>query len=159
MNNGTFEIRRAAENDAEAIHEITRDAFRKYCEMAGISDIEALHESLEDVKRDIAEKTVLVAYMDGTVVGSLRLTMDEQTKTAYLGRFGVSGLYRNNGIGKALVGVADMTARRHGMEKTRLHTASKVAELMRFYYSRGFYAESVSSERGYLRAEMVKELV
>lgn len=157
--NGVFQIRGATEADAEAILEITRDAFGKYCKMAGIADIEALHESLDDVKRDIAEKTVLVAYLDNIVVGSLRLTFDKESKTAYLSRFGVSREYRNNGIGKALVNVADMNARRRGMKRMRLHTASKLAEIVRFYYSRGFYIESVSGERGYLRASMVKEYI
>lgn len=157
--NGVFQIRGATEADAEAILDITRDAFGKYCKMAGITDIEALHEGVEDVKRDIAEKTVLVAYLDNIVVGSLRLTFDEETKTAYLSRFGVSREYRNNGIGKALVNVADMNARRRGMKRMRLHTASKLTEIVRFYYSRGFYIESVSGERGYLRAEMVKDYI
>lgn len=157
--NGVFQIRGATEADAQAILEITRDAFGKYCKMAGIDDIEALHESIEDVKRDIAEKTVLVAYLDNVVVGSLRLTFNEVAKTAYLSRFGVSREYRNNGIGKALVNVADMNARRRGMRRMRLHTASKLAEIVRFYYSRGFYIESVSGDRGYLRAEMVKDYI
>ena len=157
--NGLFQIRGATEADAQAILDITRDAFGKYCKMAGIADIEALHETIEDVKRDIAEKTVLVAYLDNIVVGSLRLTFDDEAKTAYLSRFGVSREYRNNGIGKALVNVADMNARRRGIKRMRLHTASKLAEIVRFYYSRGFYIESVSNERGYLRAEMVKDYI
>lgn len=155
--NGVFQIRMATEADAEAIYSITREAFRKYCEMAGISDIEALHETVGDVRRDIAEKTVIVAYLGETVVGSLRLTFDDSSKTVYVSRFGVSRQYRNNGIGKALSNVADMLAVSRGMERSRLHTATKLAEIVRFYYSRGYYIESVSGERGYLRAEMVKE--
>ena len=155
--NGVFQIRFATEADAEAIHSITCEAFRKYCEMAGIPDIEALHETVDDVRRDITEKTVVVAYLDSTVVGSLRLTFDEAAKTAYVSRFGVSRTYRNNGIGKALSNVADMIAKSRGMRCARLHTASKLAEIVRFYYSRGYYIESVSDDRGYLRAEMVKD--
>ncbi len=155
--NGVFQIRMATEADAEAIYSITREAFRKYCEMAGLSDIEALRETVEDVRRDIAEKTVIVAYLDNTVVGSLRMTFDSAALTAYISRFGVSRQYRNNGIGKALSNVADMIARGRGMRQARLHTAAKLAEIVRFYYSRGFYIESVSKDRGYLRAEMVKD--
>lgn len=155
--NGVFQIRMAAQDDAEAIWSITCEAFRKYCEMAGIPDIEALHETVDDVRRDIEEKTVIVAYLDKTVVGSLRLTFDSDTKTAYVSRFGVSREYRNNGIGKALSNVADILSKSRGMERARLHTAAKLTEIVRFYYSRGFYIESVSGERGYLRAEMVKD--
>lgn len=151
-----FEIRTAELKDAEVIHEITVEAFQKYCAMAEIADIEALHETVEDVRMDIEEKIVIVAYMNGVAVGSLRLGVENET--AYLSRFGVRAAYRNNGIGKALANAADMAARRMGVRRIRLHTASRVSEIMRFYYSRGFYAESVDSERGYLRAEMVKEL-
>lgn len=159
MNNGFFEVRRAKAEDAAAIAEITKDAFTKYCEMANIADIEALHETQEDVRRDILTKTVLVAYIDENVVGSLRLTFDDKTKTAYLSRFGVSGAYRNNGIGKSLVNMADITAVRRGMKHMRLHTASKVAEIMRFYYSRGFYVEDVSRSAGYIRVSMIKDYI
>lgn len=154
--NCMFEIRLASPSDAEAIHSITAEAFRRYCEMAGISDIEALHETVEDVKKDIAEKTVIVAYMDGEAVGSLRLRAEGET--AYLSRFGVSAKRRGNGVGKALANAADTLARRMGAKTITLHTASRVGEIVRFYYSRGFYIRSVSDERGYLRAEMVKEL-
>ncbi len=156
MNESFFEIRLAKESDARAIHEITMEAFSKYCDMAGIADIEALHETVEDVIRDINEKTVIVAYMNGEAVGSLRLEV--RGDTAYLSRFGVSRAYRNNGIGKAVANAADTAARGMGIKSIRLHTASKVAEIMRFYYSRGFYVRSVDSDRGYLRAEMIKEL-
>ncbi len=158
-NNGFFEVRRAKREDAEAILEITRDAFTKYCEMVGIPDIEALHETVEDGRRDILMKTVLVAYIDENVVGSLRLTFDDEAKTAYLSRFGVSRAYRNNGIGKSLVNMADITAMRRGIKHTRLHTASKVCEIMRFYYSRGFYVESASNTGEYIRVSMVKDYI
>ncbi len=152
-----FEVRRAKIDDAAAIWEITRDAFTHYCELAGISDIAALHETEADVRRDIGEKTVLVAYIDDCVVGSLRLTFDDETKTAYLSRFGVRRAYRNNGIGKSLANMADIMAISRGMKCVRLHTASKVAEIMRFYYSRGYYVESVDSSGEYIRACMRKD--
>lgn len=152
-----FEVRRARNEDAEAILEITRDAFTKYCRMVGISDIEALHETVEDVRRDIMMKTVLVAYIDGMVVGSLRLSFDETEKTAYLSRFGVRREFRNNGIGKSLVNMADIIAVRSGMKHMRLHTASKVSDIVRFYYSRGFYVESAVNNGEYIRVSMIKD--
>ena len=146
-----FEVRRARQEDAEAILEITRDAFTNYCKMVGIDDIEALHETVEDVKRDILNKTVLVAYIDESVVGSLRLSFDDEAKAAYLSRFGVRREYRNNGIGKSLVNMADIFAIRRGMKHMRLHTASKLTDIVRFYYSRGFYVESASNTGEYIR--------
>ncbi len=150
-------MRRAKRDDAAAISEITHEAFEKYCQMAGLRDIQALHETEEDVRRDIETKTVLVAYIDNIVVGSLRLDFDYETKTAYLSRFGVSGEYRNNGIGKSLIKMADITALNRGMKHITLHTASKVCEIMRFYYSRGYYVKSAEDTGEYIRICMVKD--
>ena len=44
-----------------------------------------------------------------------------------------------------------------GIKKVTLHTSSKHDALMRFYYGIGFFVEAIESERGYLRARMVKE--
>ena len=60
-----FEVKRASEEDIPAIIKITKDAFLKYCEMAGLSyDIEALNETYDDVKHDIETKEVYVVFID-----------------------------------------------------------------------------------------------
>lgn len=154
--NKYFEVRRAKKEDAEAIQKITCEAFEKYCEMAGLDDIEALNESVAEIERDIEEKVVLVAFIDDEVVGSVRVKINDDA-TAYLSRFGVSTRYQNLGIGKALINMVDITMRHNGVKCIMLHTASKVFSLVRFYYGRGFYIDSTSKERGYVRALMVKE--
>ncbi len=155
--NKYFEVRRASEHDAEAIRQITAEAFEKYCEMAGLETIAALNETIEDIHRDIQEKIVLVAYIDNEVVGSVRVSIDEETKEAYLSRFGVSTKYQNLGIGKALMNMVDITMRHNKVKRICLHTASKVFSLVRFYYGRGFYIDSTGKERGYVRALLVKD--
>jgi hypothetical protein len=40
----------------------------------------------------------------------------------------------------------------------KLHAASANADLIRFYYGRGFHIDSTSKERGYTRALLVKKL-
>lgn len=155
--NKYFEVRRASDHDAEAIRQITSEAFEKYCEMAGLDTITALSESIEDIERDIAEKIVLVAYIDDEVVGSVRVAIDEETKDAYLSRFGVSTRYQNLGIGKALMNMVDITMRHNNVKRIMLHTASKVFSLVRFYYGRGFYIDSTNKDRGYVRALLIKD--
>ena len=91
----------------------------------------------------------------GTAVGTLRL--DIRGKEAYLSRFAVDRNHRNMGIGKALMGVADQYLIKKGVKKVTLHTSSRYGALMRFYYSRGFFVEAIETDRGYLRARMVKE--
>ena len=154
-----FEVRKARIDDAGAIQKITHEAFQKYCEMAGLSSIAALTESIEDIKSDIEKKIVLVAYIDKEVVGSVRVEVNQEDKTAYLGRFGVSTKYQNLGIGKALTNMVDVRMRSMGVKKIMLHTASKVFPLVRFYYGRGFYIDSTEKDRGYVRALLVKEYI
>jgi len=61
------------------------------------------------------------------------------------------------GVGKAMMSLVDKLLISKGVKRVRLHTASKYAELMRFYYGRGFYVDSTSRERGYIRALLVKD--
>ncbi|MBQ3038046.1 MAG: GNAT family N-acetyltransferase, partial [Clostridia bacterium] len=68
-----FEVRVATYDDIPDILEITKEAFVKYAELAGIETTPALHETYDDVKRDIDTKIVLVAFSDGTPVGSVRV--------------------------------------------------------------------------------------
>lgn len=155
--NKYFEVRRATDSDAAAIQSITVEAFEKYCEMAGLDDIEALNESIEQIQKDIEEKIVLAAFIDDEVVGSVRVSIDSETHEAYLSRFGVSMRYQNLGIGKALMNMVDITMRHNKVKKIMLNTASKVFSLVRFYYGRGFYIDSTTKDRGYVRALLVKE--
>lgn len=152
-----LEVKRASEEDISAIIKITKDAFLKYCEMTGLSyDIEALNETFEDVKDDIDTKEVYVTFMDNEPIGAVRIELLENNE-AYLSRFAVKSTYRNNGIGKTLMNVVDRVMMQNNIRVLRLHTASHAAPLIRFYYGRGFYISRVDYDRGYPRAELIKE--
>lgn len=157
MINTGFEVRRATYGDVEAIAQITSEAFVKYAQMAGIDTVAALTETVEDIKRDIDSKLVLVAFMDGEPVGSVRVAVDLENKSAYLSRFGVRLNVQNNGIGKSLINLVDLKMKELGIRKICLHTAAKVGVLVRFYYGRGFYIDSTTKDRGYIRALMCKD--
>lgn len=151
-----FEVRRATAEDADSILKITKQAFGNYIKIAGISDTAALHEKKETVLADIENKLVYVAYMNGKVVGSVRIEILDD-KTAYLSRFGVDVNYQNLGVGKAIMNAFDADMRERGIKKVLLHTASKAFPLVRFYYGRGFYVESTTTDKGYVRAKMCKD--
>lgn len=152
-----FEIKRATEEDIPAIIKITKDAFLKYCEMAGLDyDIEALNETYDDVKRDIETKEVYVVFIDDEPIGAVRVEILENNE-AYLSRFSVKSSERNNGIGKILMSVVDKMMEENNVRFLRLHTGSHVTPLIRFYYGRGFYITAVENSRGYPRAELVKD--
>jgi len=152
-----FEVRRANLMDVDSIAEITADAFKKYIKLAGIEDTPALHETKEQIIKDIETKMVYVAYIRNQVVGSVRIEiLDEHT--AYLSRFGVSMKYQNLGIGKSMMNALDMDLAEMNIKEILLHTASKATSLVRFYYNRGFYVDDVSRDKGYIRLLMRKEV-
>ncbi|MBQ8588663.1 MAG: GNAT family N-acetyltransferase [Clostridia bacterium] len=155
VNNG-FEIRNASEADIDQILEITEHAFAKYKELARTEyDLPALKETKEIIAQDIKDKLVLVAYINGKVVGSVRVAVNGET--AYLSRFGVSPDYQNLGIGKALMNLVDINMKVLGVKQLQLHTAAKIKSLVVFYYGRGFYIDSTTKERDYIRALLCKD--
>ena len=155
--NYSFTIRRASLEDAEAIQSITTEAFKKYMMDAGLSGtMEALEESLDDIRKDIQTKDVFVAFIDDIPVGTIRVHILPD-RTAYISRFGVSLKFHNIGIGKSLMNLVDKLLISKEVKNVALHTASKYKDLVRFYYGRGFYIDSTSKDRGYVRALLVKE--
>ncbi len=157
MTNMGFEVRVAVYDDIDAIEQITNEAFHKYAAMVGNDNIQALQETKEDIKNDIDNSLVLVAFMDGTPVGSVRVKINYEDKTAYLSRFGVKINSQNNGVGKSLMNLVDIKMREMGIKKIMLHTGAKVSSLVKFYYGRGFYIDSTTKDRGYIRALLCKE--
>lgn len=154
-----FEVREATYNDIPAIAQITYEAFLKYAELVGNDNIQALRETEEDIKKDIDNSIVLVAFMDNVPVGSVRVKIDKETNTAYLSRFGVKVSSQNNGIGKSLMNLVDIKMRELGVKQIMLHTGAKVSSLVRFYYGRGFYIDSTTKDRGYIRALLCKDYI
>ncbi len=157
MANSGFEIRNATMDDIDEIQEITHAAFLKYVELAGIEgDIAALTETADDVKHDIESHMVLVAYINGKVVGSVRVKRLSDD-VAYLYRFGVHPNFQNLGIGKALMNLVDINMKVRGFKQLQLHTGAKIKPLVIFYYGRGFYIDSTNKDRGYIRALLCKD--
>lgn len=156
----SFIIRRAVISDAPDVYAILQKAFREYADASDITDITvlgALNETIFDVEKEICEKVVYIAIIDNNVVGTIRV--DVIGETANISRFAVISSYRSIGIGKSLMNIVDKHLISKGVKKVFLYTASRYQTLMRFYYGRGFYVESVSNDRGYPRAKLVKEYI
>lgn len=155
--NYSFIIRKATVEDAEAVKGILQESFKKYMQDSGLTGtMEALEESIETIQKEIQEKEVFIALIDNIPVGTIRVQILPDGN-AYISRFGVRLEYHNIGIGKSLMNLADKLLLSKGVKKVSLHTASKYRDLVRFYYGRGFYIESTSTDRGYIRALLVKE--
>ncbi len=153
-------IRRAKPecDDVKAIKTVMKDAFQKYIQDTGLTvTLDALEETEADILKAINEQHVYIAFVDGIPVGSIRVKINYDNKTAYISRFGVCRGYQNIGIGKSFMNLVDKLLISKGVKQVMLHTASKYTALVRFYYGCGFYIESTSCERGYIRALFKKE--
>ncbi len=151
-----FQVRPAGYDDINDIMEITKGAFTRYRDITGISRVDALTETYDDIKHDIDTKLVLLAMSGREACGCVRLEINPDN-SAYLTRFAVKVTKQNNGIGKSIMNIVDGIALKRGIKRIYLHTDSKMASLIRFYYGRGFYIDSTDKSRGYVRALLVKD--
>ena len=150
-------VRMAVEEDIPQIQQVSKEAFSMYAEGAGIAAIVGeLEESFADLKAELQGKLVFVAEMEGMIVGCVRVEVKEDG-TAYLSRFGVKSDFQNKGIGQQLMNAVDKAMEESRVSTLYLHTASRMLSLVRFYYGRGFYIESTTKSRGYIRALLCKE--
>ena len=152
-----FGIRRAVLSDIDDIAELTKEAFTKYRTCSGAQHVAALEETYEDIKSDVENKLVLVAFERNVIVGCVRLEVSPDNK-AYLTRFAVRNNKSNSGIGKVLINTAVGIMRDANVEEILLHTCRTVKPLMYFYESCGFHLLSCDNSRGSDRALLSKKL-
>lgn len=152
-------IEKATDKHIPAIHRITMEAFERYALDLGLpSQVKALNDTYDSILEDIDKKIVLVALWGPEVVGSIRCEILAPGNVGYISRFGVSPRAHNMGIGKALITAVEKEAVDRGATLLTLHTASKMAALVRFYYGMGYYIHSTTTDRGYIRAYFCKEV-
>lgn len=152
----SFTVRKAKPEDAADVKAILQEAFTKYMKDTGLTgSMEALDETLDETREKIENSEVFIAHVNNVPVGTIRFEVEGDT--AHISRFGVRLDYHNIGIGKSLMNLVDAEIEGLGLKKAYLYTASKYTDLIRFYYGRGFYIESTSTDRGYIRAKLVKE--
>ena len=150
-------IRNAVKSDAIDILNILTDSFGQYIKRSDIPlSVEDMLDDIESIERDIETINVFIALSDGVPVGTVRVAVREGAP-ALLTKLGVVSGYNNIGIGKSLMNLVDKVIIERGVSSLELYTASKNANIMRFYYGRGFYVVSTSTERGYIRALMRKD--
>lgn len=151
-------IRKANPEDASSIFTVIQESFKLYCINSGLDfPVDALRETVDDIKKDILTKQVLVAVVDGIIAGTVRYQILAD-QTAYLTRFGVLPSFHRAGIGQSLMNEVDRQINEAGIKRIFLFTAAKNKKLVQFYNGRGFYVESTNTDRGYLRALMVKDM-
>jgi diamine N-acetyltransferase len=141
-------IRKAEMRDVEAL---ARLAVKTYAAAFGASmsagDLDAhlrKHLSVESIGRMVVDDVVLVAEIDGRMVGYVqvgkaRFEQDARLYGEYeLRRLYVDGEMQNKGIGAGLMGAAIDTAERAGARRIFLDVWERNAGARRFYERFGF---------------------
>jgi ribosomal protein S18 acetylase RimI-like enzyme len=150
-------IRKAVKADAAAIRGILKGSFAQYIKKSESPlTLDEMLDDVEDIEHDIETIDVFIALSDGAPVGTGRVAVRDG-EPALLTKLGVAAGYHNIGIGKSLMNLVDKVIMERGAKSLELYTASKNSDIMRFYYGRGFYVDSTSKERGYIRALMKKD--
>ncbi len=150
-------IRRADEQDVADILSITREAFEKYAFDLGKPDmVFALKDDEAAVLADLQTKNVYIALLDNEPVGTIRF--EKRAGVGFISRFGVRLKAQSCGVGGALIHAVLHECQRMRLPAVTLHTSARMASLIRFYYGQGFYIRSTATDRGYVRALLVREL-
>ncbi len=69
----SFVVRKAKKNDADAIFHILQEAFNKYMKDTNLhGTMEALKESVEQIKHEIEKQQVFIACINDEPVGTIR---------------------------------------------------------------------------------------
>jgi len=94
-------IERATVADAEEVLSLQKLAYRSEAEIYDDFTIPPLLQTLEEIKKDFENQTILKATLDEKIRGSVRAFIKEGT--CYVGRLIVHPDFQNRGMGKELM--------------------------------------------------------
>ena len=139
-----MEIRRIRpDDDLDRAGQIVVDAYVALDDYPGEEAYEAL---MRDVGARMHEVDVIVAVLDGQVVGCLTFVGDPTSAHAEHGDadaasfryFGVDGAVQGAGVGAAMVQWCIDETRRLGLHRLRIHTLTMMTSAQRLYTRLGF---------------------
>jgi len=124
----------AVPDDAEAILALQKVAYASEARRYDDWTIPPLVETLDSVRRDIAQHVVLKAIVDGRLAGSVRgIVKDGVCEVC---RFSVDPALQRRGIGSALL--AAIEQRVSDIEAFELFTGNRSVENLRLYERHGY---------------------
>ena len=125
-------IRQAVESDLAAVERIVADAYSKYVERLGREP----STMGDDYRRHIADRSVWVCVEGGEVLGILVLL--DKPDHLHLDNVAVAVDAQGRGIGRTLIGFAEVEARRRGYDEIRLTTNPHMHENLAMYPRLGY---------------------
>ena len=124
----------ASSDDAEAILALQKLAYASEARRYDDWTIPPLVETLDSVRRQIAEHVVLKAVVDGRLAGSVRGVVTDGV--CEVCRLSVDPALQRHGIGSALL--VAIEARFPGVEAFELFTGNRSVENLRLYDRHGY---------------------
>jgi ribosomal protein S18 acetylase RimI-like enzyme len=139
-------ISEATGQDAEQIFKLQYLCFQSEAALYGNYRIDPLVQSLDSVRREVADDCVFVARLGDEVVGSVHGTVTEDGAAA-IGKLCVHPRLQGHGIGARLLRAAESAlVEQHGATKFRLHTGHRSEGSLRLYRRVGY--EKVGTAQG-----------
>ncbi len=159
-------IRAYEERDRQRLHDITANSFR---DSSVHGKIEAIHGELrgstwsdrkaKDINADIDAEPegVLVAEIDGVVVGYITTTSDQETGVGRIPNLAVDSDYQGQGIGKALINAAIDRFTETGMDYAKIETLA-TNDVGGGLYPKAGFQEIVRQIHYFMKMEDAKRL-
>ncbi len=146
-------IRQATEADIPAISECARAAYRKYIGRIGREPA----PMVADFASLVAQKRVFAAFTDN---GDLQgfIVFYAKPGRMHLENVAVSTAWQGRGIGKALIGFCEASARAAGLAIVELYTNEKMTENLVLYPRLGYVETGRRTEDGFNRIYFEKTL-
>jgi len=159
-------VRPFQEQDRQRIYEITAGSFRdasihgkieaRYGKLRGTTWAD---RKIREIEQDIAAdpEGVLVAELDGQVVGYITTIVDETTGIGRIPNLAVDASCQGRGVGKALINAALDRFREKGMEYAKIETLA-TNEVGSSLYPKAGFEELVRQIHYFMRMEDAKRL-
>lgn len=162
----TIETRPVRPGEYALAGEVTARAYREFAPPE-MPQWEPYLVRIADVAWRVERAAVLVALVDGVIVGSVSIELDHHIEpdwrdpiapdTAHLRMLGVDPALRRRGVGRALVEASIEFARAHGRTRITLETTGPMVAAQAMYESMGFVPlgrQEVEAGLSFLRYEL-----
>jgi ribosomal protein S18 acetylase RimI-like enzyme len=145
-------LRRAKPDDAPALHDIAERAYAVHVERIGRRPA----PMDDDYEGRIRTARVFVADDGGVVIGLIVLIATPDH--LLIENVAVDPDRQRTGVGRALLGLAEVNARELGLDRLRLYTNVAMVDNIRLYTRLGYEEDSRHTGDGFQRVYMSKHV-
>lgn len=137
-----LEFRRAGENDAERVRELTLAAYAKWVPVIGRRP----KPMNADYEHAVRAHVIELAYLDGELAGVIELI--PAADHLLVENLAVAPAHQNQGLGRRLMARVEALARARGLKLVRLYTNKAFTSNLAFYQKLGYALEREEPIKG-----------